>query len=404
MKKLSMKVTAMILVLLCVLSLASCKSRPIKTSKDALVSVGTVGNYDVTYEEIYFLANNYKDMLDAKYGPDSESSDEIILVSDDNGEIREAVLSEYYYETLLELISENITSNYAVLTLAEKMGISMNDKDVQDEIQRELDLYIASEFGGERKEYKKYLEEYHMTDNYVRFCIGVDVLYSRLTTEYLSAGDIENDDDKIREKINEEFIRTWHVMIINDDKADQKRANDVLEKVRSGEESMYTMIGRYSEDFQSTTLDGYYFTKGTMDKAYEDAAYALEVGEFSDVIVAIGDDYYGNRVPCYYVIQRLELDQAYIDKHFDTLKTEYINSIAYEKMESVESTLEFTPNDYYDSLDLLTLEAPRQIDTFTITIVSLCVVGAAIIVGGIIFWIYYQKKKIRKRKNGKKRV
>ena len=322
-------------------------------------------------------------------------------MSDDNGESREVVLSEYYYETLLDLIAENVTSNYAVISLAEEMGMSMDDEDIQEEIQKELDLYISSEFGGSRREYKKYLKEYYMTDNYVRFCIGVDVLYSRLTAKYLDNGDIISDDATVREKINEEFVRTWHVMIINDDESDYEKACDVLEKISSGEATMYQMIGRYSEDFKGTTLDGYYFTKGSMESAYEDAAYALEVGEVSDVVTAIGEDYYGNRTTCFYIIQRLELESAYIEKNFDTLKSEYIDSIVYEKMSSRQESLKFTPNEYYNTLNLLTLEAPRLTDGFVITVVALCVGGVALIGGGIAFWVYLEKKKIKSRKSGK---
>ena len=118
MKKTSIKLTAIVLLLVCILSFVSCKSQPIKTAKDDLVPVGTVGDYEVTYEELYFLAHNYMDTLNAEYGNDASTSDEMITVTDDEGDEHTVKLSEHYYDKLSELISENITSNYAVLTLA----------------------------------------------------------------------------------------------------------------------------------------------------------------------------------------------------------------------------------------------------------------------------------------------
>lgn len=398
MKKISIKLTAIALLLVCMLSLASCKSHPIKTARDGLAAVGTVGDYDITYEELFFLAHNYRETLDAEYGDDASTSDKMITVSDDNGEERAVKLSDYYYEALSDLIFENITANYAVLALAEKEGISLEDEDIQEKIQNELDIYISSEFGGKRRAYKKYLDEYHMTDNYVRFSIGVDVLYSRLTTEYLNSGEIVTEEDAIREIINEEFILTRHVMLINDKETDYDTACYVLDKIRSGESTVYDMIGsKYNKDFGDTG-NGYYFTKGTMDKAYEDAAFALEIGEVSDIVTAMGKDGYGNRVPCYYIIQRFELDQEYINKNFDKLESEYINSVVYEKMDTEQASLEFIPNDYYNSLSLLNLKAPRQTDTFNALVVGLVVVGIAIVVGGIVFWVRHEKKKIKSRK------
>ena len=399
MKKMSIRIAALMLVLLCMLSLVSCKSQPIKSSKESLACVGTVGDYEITYEELYFLSHNYRETLDAEYGTDAATSSEVITVTGADGEERAVKLSDYYYETLADLISENITANYAVLTLAEKEGISLDDEDIQKEIQKELDLYIENEFGGKRRAYKKYLDQYHMTDNYVRFSIGVDVLYSRLTTEYLRGGEITDSDDEIREIINEEFIRTWHVMIVNNDESDYQTACEVLEKIRSGESSVYKMIGsKYNEDFMNTTLNGYYFTKGSMDRAYEDAAYALEIGEVSDVVTAIGEDYYGNRVTCYYIIQRLELEDEYIEKNFDALETEYVNSVVYAKMEAEQETLEFEPNDYYISLSLLDLDEPRQTDVVAIAVAAAIVGGVLLVVGGILLWVRHEKKKIKSRK------
>ena len=403
MKKSFIKILAIVLlIVLCALSFTSCKSSPIKTGWAARATVGTVGDYEIAYEEIYYLASNYIKLLDAEYGDDASTSNEIITVVDENGSERSVELSEYYYERLLDLISENITFNYAVLTLAKSQGLSIDDEDIKEEIQERLDLHIENKFEGKRSVYKVDLENNHITDSLFRFTIGVDILYERLQSEYLENDANDLSDNEIKAAIKEEFIRTWHVMIIRDEDADIDTAREVLEKINSGESSMYKMIGsKYNSDFMNTTLDGYYFTKGGMDKAYEEAAYALEVGEISDIVTAMGkDNYTGNTVPCYYIIQRLSMESAYIDQHFEALKADYIESVVYDKVEEQESKLSFVSNDRYDSLDLLDLKAPTQIDVLSVIIISSVLVVIAAGVGIIIF----QKKKIKKAKERKRSV
>jgi hypothetical protein len=139
------------------------------------------------------------------------------------------------------------------------------------------------------------------------------------------------------------------------------------------------MIGsKYNDDLTPGTLDGHYFTKGTMDKAYEKAAYSLEVGEVSDIVASVGKDN-GRTIDCYYIIQRLELDDEYIEKNFDTLKSDYYISIVYDMVEELQSSLSFALNDYGRSLDLLALEEPSTTDPVIVLIVGSVIFGIVII-------------------------
>lgn len=372
-------ITLILVVAMLATSLVSCESQAIKSNKDALAIVGSVGKYEVTYEELYFLTHTYSAFLDATYGEDASVSDKKISVKE-NGEEKEVVLSEYYSEKLRDLIFENIVSNYAVLTLANEAGLSLDSDDMKDRIQASVDLYIESEFEGKRSEYKKWLKSEGITDNYVRFTLGVDQLYSDLVTEYLKTGIISDDVDYINEYIRKEFVRTWHIMISNEDGSSDNydRAAEALEKINSGT-SMYKMIGsKYNDDLTPGTLDGHYFTKGTMDKAYEKAAYSLEVGEVSDIVASVGKDN-GRTIDCYYIIQRLELDDEYIEKNFDTLKSDYYISIVYDMVEELQSSLSFALNDYGRSLDLLALEEPSTTDPVIVLIVGSVIFGIVII-------------------------
>jgi len=278
MKKYIRILAALLALLLIIPSLISCNSQPIKASKNSLRAVGTVGDFEVKYEELYFLVQLYRDELDLIYGENAATSSEKITVEKENGETSEVVLSEHYANELRSRVYENIISNYSVLALAKDAGLTFDDKAVEDEIQSKLDHMIEEDFEGSRSAYKDFLKDKGMTDDYVRFSLGVDVLYASLLSYYIESGVIDDSDSTVRTAVDEEFIRTWHIMILNEDKDRDNKglAEEALEKINGGA-SMYEMIGsKYNEDFLLTTLDGYYFTKGVMDANAEQNALLRE--------------------------------------------------------------------------------------------------------------------------------
>lgn len=393
------KIIASILLLTLLASfLVSCESRPLKSDKLSAQTVGTVGDYNVSYEELYYLVKSYRAQLDVKYGADAYKSNEEITVTDDSGEEKTLPLSEHYLESLKKLVYDNIVSNYAVLTLGEDVGLSLDSDVIQENIQITVDNYIETDFEGKRSKYKKAMSEKGITDSYIRFNIGVDLLYSGLVSEYLDNGVMTDDNAKIEAEIKDKFIRTWHIMILNEDGSPENlaRAEEALAKIQGGE-SMYKMIGSsYNDDFMLTTLDGYYFTKGSMDEAYETAAYGLDVGETSDIVPSLGKDAAGNQVNCYYIIQRLELEDSYIEKNFEELKSSYHTSVVYGKIDELSESLKFTPNANGAALDLLELEAVGQSDPVVTIIIVSCVVGAILVAATVFLVVFAIKKKNEK--------
>lgn len=396
-------ITVLILFSIFLSLLSSCESTPMKSSKKALSIVGTVDKYEIPYEEFYFLTHNYRDHLDSVYGDKASMSDDIIKILDDDGNQKEIKLSEHYENELSKLVYENIVSNYAILKLCDEAGLSMDSDDIQNAVQTSLDAYIESNFDGKRSEYKKYIKENGMTDSYVRFSLGVDIMYSRLTSEYLESGVLKDGDDEIRNIIKNDFVRTWHIMILNENgnEKNYQRAEEALQKIQSGA-TMYEMIGsKYNEDFTLTTTDGYYFTKGGMDPAYEEAAYSLEIGEISGIVSSLGKNSSGDQVDCYYIIQRLELEDQYINKNFETLKSDYYNSTIYDMVEELESSLKFTPNEFGASLDLLNMEKPTQHDPVAIVTAVSISIAVLVVATGAVILLRKRKQKSLKLNKGK---
>ena len=314
------------------------------TNKEKLnrTAVGTVGNYEVYYEELRWMTMQYKDLMAANYGEDIWENKET---------------AEKYREELESAVFSNIIANYAVLTLCdddmlklngEKL-IDINGSEVQGIVQNYVDATI--EEAGGRSEYNKSLEENYLTDNLYRFMCGVDTCESILFSYYCNLAIIDDSDEAAIDYIYENFIRTVHVYIQND-KDDDVEANRALaEAVRiklvNGED-INALVKNYSEDRYMASSDGYYFTNGQYSDAYENAAFALEIGEISPVV----ETYSG-----FYVIQRLELDGAYIGAHFSTdLKDQYLLAVFNKEIDKCKESLSFTLNDFGLELDLVEME------------------------------------------------
>ena len=388
MKKLS-KIISLILVLIIVsTSLLSCSARPLAQSKLAKTVVGTVGSHEVYYEELYFLASNYYKTAKAKYGDDTEA------------------IKTYVWDS----VKENIVTNYAILDLCSAEGIEYDERTLSAEIEQNIENAINSSFDGSRSAYLNSQLEAGITDHYYRFCVGVDILYAKLATQYQTDGKVPNTDESIKSYIKENFIHTWHVAIYvekNDDRdAEYAKALEAKRLLDDGN-SMYSLIGsKYNENTVPESLNdayGYYFSRGIMDKDYEDAAFALDkVGDRTDVVVSHGTAPSGNYVECFYIIEKLAVKDSEIEANFTYLSDLVKDSIIAEKLENARSKLSFTPNDYALSLDITALEAPKNgADYQAIIAVVATVLGIALTVVTIFVFRAIRAKSFHKKHKAK---
>ena len=384
-------------------SLCACSS-----SIDEKKVVGKVGDFDVCYDELYFLASSYKLGLEAKYGEYSTLS---------------AADAKKFDDELRELVYTNIVTNYAILSLCETEDLTIENSDLDDRVDDYMDKTIESEFGG-KSEYKKNLKEYGLTDRYVRFTAAVDLLYSDLMIEMLEDKNMEDDEDKLIEMIKEEFIRTLHIMISNDTgedvEANRAKAEEALSKLRDGSMTMYEVIKYYSEDLSLVDFDGIYFVQdtyltdeyknspkyGALTKEYETAAFELSVGEISDVIESPVTNANSKNVTGYYIIKRLELEDEYIESNLLALREVYYKSMVYSELnkslDEVREELKFVPNELGKSLDLATVEASISVAATVrlVAIISVCVLLAGGITAVVI--VIVKKKKNKKALTVKK--
>ena len=321
-------------LLISALAMSSCSNED-KLNKTV---VGTVGGYDVYYEELRWMTMQYKDLYESTYG-------EGIWDNKDTAEKYRAELENSVYSSII--------ANYAVLTLCDDPMLTLNGEKLIDinsaTVQGLVDDYVNAtieEAGGER-EYKKELKENYLTENLYRFITGVDICENLVFKQYCELRLIDDSNDAAYEYITKNFIRTKHIYIQNDAKdsvADNRAlAESIRVKLVNGED-IDKLVSDYSEDGYMSTENGYYFTHGQYSKAYEDASFALDVGQISEVVETFSG---------FYVIKRLELDTGYIMLNLLTgLKDQYLLAVFDKYLEECKATLSFTPNEYGTSLDL----------------------------------------------------
>ena len=377
-KSVFLRVLSLSLSLICLgLSLCSCQAS--KDSVDATTVVGTVGGKEVYYDEIYYLIHGYKDLVKEACGEDPVKQN----------------------EKYRSLIAQNLPQTYAMLALCEKMGLTYDEKELKDEIDKRASAYIAQYFTDE-EDFHVSRNEQGLTDRYFRYLLGTELLYSDLLTIYPQKGLVPSSDAELRAAIKENFIHVYHLVIFNDPEDDPdanlSKIQSAHQKLTSGEASMYDLIkGGYSEDFSDPSGKGYYLVKGTMEPEYEEAAFALDINQISPVVTSRGTNNSDRLVSCYYVIQRFALDEDYVKENFYALQQEYYGSVIASDMEELRKTLVFEPNEFYDSLDMTKLPTVRESSVPTVLWICLGAGVALIAVAAIVTVILLKRK--HKKKN-----
>jgi hypothetical protein len=329
--------TLILTLLLAITMLAGCSksSKPIKPSEQDIKVVATCGGYDIYYEELRYVTMSYKEQMASLYGKDIWTDPEKIAV---------------YQPMLLDKIRTSLTVNYAILALCAEVNIDIEEKAIQDSVQEMIDQTIA-EVGG-RKNYIDLLEQMYMTDHFVRFTLATDMCETELAYAMMDLEQIiDNEKDFLPWALNDEnFCATFHLYIINDAgddvEANYALAQEALQMLENGKPIKEMIATKYNEDVYETGTP-YHFTHGEYEEVYEQAAFALDIGERSGIIEAEGG---------FYIIERQPLSEAYITKNL----TELLQRYQYAQVELLiserrkELTVDWT--EYGQSLDLLNMK------------------------------------------------
>lgn len=367
------RMAALLLAVLCCLPFAGCGSASAKVKADRVATkvVATAGGVDIYYDELYYLAMNRIRERKAELGEGAMES---------AGE----------REALAAFVRENLLGKtHALISLGYDYGIDITEGDIADEVQAEMDDILKDTFGNDRSAYIKSLNEDYLTDRYVRQYIGAEnYLSTEIILAMLKKGEIDDSEETANRVIrSDDMIRTVQVFL---DKSDSANTRELAESIRAeiaaaeSDDARYdamrrAIAGKYNDDFADMG-NGYYFLRGEMDAAYEDAAFKLANYEVSGVVETEDG---------YYIIMRLPKSEEYLTSHYQELKeksyTVQLNQKVVERFAGMR--LEMTK--FGASLDVCNLPAINAGGRDGMPVWLIAVIGAAgaALVGGAVYLI-----------------
>ena len=238
--------------------------------------------------------------------------------------------------------------------LAPQYGIELDEED-----EAEVDGYVEEQraaFGSEEA-FQEALEVSKIDEDLLRRMYEEQVLDQKVYDElYGNEGaPLAPPDEEIKDALENDYVRVYHVLVSNDHFADQEGyedatdeelkaaaldyAKELLEQIKNGAD-IYELAQSADDPGMIDNPTGYFFTDGTMVDEFQEASYALEVGELSDIV----ETSYG-----YHIIQRLE-QEDFIEENWEALRGEYVTIAFTEDIQELVDNAEIEYCEYYDKL------------------------------------------------------
>ena len=187
-------------------------------------------------------------------------------------ELYDLLVSQYGVDGVDQLIIDKI-----IEIEAKKENISVT----QEEIDKEMTEYMDS-YGGEDI-FNQMLEMYNVDVSDIEESMQSSLVIEKLLEKRISITDeemetyFEENKDSFAE---EEKVQASHILV-----EDEKTAKEIVEKLTAGED-FADLAKEYSTDEESSENGGDlgFFGRGEMVQEFEDAVFALEVGELSEPV------------------------------------------------------------------------------------------------------------------------
>lgn len=323
------------------ITMTACKNgeKLLESTKEEKKAVMTVGEYEVPMELYRYIALNCKKDFESGGGSS-------IWLGESGGEL----LNE-----LNENIRNNIIHLYTTIVMCGEYGINPDDSYVTDALDIKMDeIYEGYEYDYEL--YRDNIAQYYMNDSVYRFVVRNEILSEELIHKMMDNGVIPASDEELEAILSgPEFIRVKQILIPSDngktDSENYAEAAELLDKVNSGAD-FDELVQNYGGDlYLFNNDDGYYISRGSYQEEFEEAAFALEIGEVSEIV----------KTPAgYSIIKRYPKDAVYMAENFNTLADDYIRGQYNLILEKAEAGLTAEDTDEMANYSVFSLTMGEQ--------------------------------------------
>lgn len=207
-----------------------------------------------------------------------------------------------YLELSKAMAVETLIPIYATIAEGEKRGVEFTDED-----DKNIKDWIAEQKKNYGEDFEKTLKDSGYADEDTLYEIQKIQLYMQKVYEDIEDNPSKYITNSIKKKIGDDKITVKHILIGFDMEEDgtvtdeakakaKKTAEEVLAKVKAGED-FDKLVDEYNTD-PGASDEGYTFAQdGSMVEEFEDASFALEIGQTSEIV----ETAYG-----YHIIKRIE--------------------------------------------------------------------------------------------------
>jgi len=237
---------------------------------------------------------------------------------------------EMKVKDLKEKILDQMIDEKILIREAKRMKFNVSRKEIQDGIEE-----IKKRFGAE-EEFNQELAKQGLTEEKFKDQVKEQIMVIKLIDQEIKNKVAAPTDSEIEdfykqnesEMVEPEQVRARHILIKiseNSDKAAAlKKIKQILKEVKEGKSTFSELAKKYSEDPSAARGgDIGFFIRGQMVRKFEDVAFALNVGEISDVV----ETEYG-----YHIIQCVE-KKAAEKKSLEEIRDYLRNFIFQKRME-----------------------------------------------------------------------
>jgi len=237
---------------------------------------------------------------------------------------------EMRIKELKEKILDQMIDEKVLIHEAKKKKIDVSKKEIQDGIE-EIKKRFATE-----EEYNQELAKQGLAEEKFKEQVKEQLMVIKLIDQEVKAKVVSPANSDIEdfykqhesEMVEPEQVRVRSILIKVDEKTDKtealKRIREILNEAKKGKTSFAELAKKYSEDPSAAKGgDIGFFTRGQMVRKFEDAAFALNLGEISDVV----ETEFG-----YHIIQCIE-KKAAEKKSLEEIRDYLRNFIFQKRME-----------------------------------------------------------------------